>query len=1196
VRATKTVLVLFVLLASAWLIFPAKPAKSDSQSSPTNIILNSSFENGLDANGIPNNWTFQTCEGVANATAAVDTSTHTGGADSAKVNTGPLTATGCFPGNYSGRTVGFSQFRHSVLGSGQGYNFTQLADDPSGFSFWFRLQSANDNGMAGFEVRLFGAEALAELDYIFNPDTSIGVFQNNTNTHSLLFYGYQPGQWYHFNRNLKADWLMPMGSANTPLNLHYNFTLIQFQGFASRSGSISRSEILWLDDVRAYVGSGPIPVSTNNNPMLEVWSPDVHSSNITDPRPLPIPSIFAPGRHITVLLNLTGGGPIAAFDISLNYNISSGPNVLQLLSATAAGGIFDPSTPPSGCVIRNLPGTPKLDFPPGEVRLGEFIQGPCSVDGTNGTLFTMIFNITGIGSGSIDIVQGNGNGSTGSVIESEQGGVVSDLSFTAQSAYFKNAPGIPPVASFTFDPDQPVVGQTVSFDGTSSFDPEAPRTPNHGTRTEAVIYDSNNNKQYDAGDILVLGPAPALGTTLSSDLSILYNDQNSNGHYDSGEAVVDDTSGKIGYQSPDVVIAGTRPNIGQVLKSDPKLLYVDTHANSLWDDGFVWSFGDGSSELTGNVTSHIFLFSGTIPSAGIFPVKLTVYDADDNLAMRAVNLVNVVPEAVHDVHVFLTVNPRVFVGDNLTVGVFLTNRGNRAETISVNTTFDANGNTTIGVEPNVVLAPGGQKSFQYIVGTSFLTPRTYTVTSLITLLNTTSGGVIPNSDPACFSPTSCIARVSFILQSPGLRPVANFTIAPASPVVGSTVQFDGSSSFDPDGFVVGWAWSFGDGSSSLSSFTYHVYNSPGTYTVTLTVQDNTGVQASTSKIIVVRPQPTHDVGIVYVYPDQIRAISSQTININVGLINNGVGPETVDLTAYYGTNVAGSLTEVRIGSGSYPIRFNVQWDTQGVPAGNYTISATVFLASDEYPSDNSLADGVVTLLPPPSLTDSPSSGPPGTQVQIQGSGFPSSSYGPFQVLVTFDDQLVGFATSYDGRFSFTFNVPLAQTGAHTIKALDSSGAKAQIIFQVTQATAPSRIQVGIATGTIYFPGDTVVVNVQTSLDGRPVLVSTLLIILVRPSGSNLTLIPVSVSPGVWKATFAVPSTGSIGTYAVVVKAHQVGSLDGTELSGFEVKPTWLQGHASQIAGVAVVIGGLGVLGFAWRRGFLTRKRDEGPGF
>src|SRR6266571_1165038 len=66
-------------------------------------------------------------------------------------------------------------------------------------------------------------------------------------------------------------------------------------------------------------------------PRLEVWSPDVHSSNITDPNPLPIPSIFPPGKHITVLLNLTGGGPVASFDISLNYNISSGPNVLQLL-------------------------------------------------------------------------------------------------------------------------------------------------------------------------------------------------------------------------------------------------------------------------------------------------------------------------------------------------------------------------------------------------------------------------------------------------------------------------------------------------------------------------------------------------------------------------------------------------------------------------------------------------------------------------------------------------------------------------------------------------------------------------------------------------------------------------------------------------------------------------------------------------
>ncbi len=227
------------------------------------MIANSSFENGVyidpHGNTVPVNWGLDICEGEANATIGIDTSLWTDGYDSVRVSTGPVTPTGCTPppDNFTDRPVGFTQFRQTL--PAQGSNFTQLTDSPAGFSFWFQLQPYNNNGMAAFEVRVFGAEDLAEFDYVFNPDPSLG-YVNNTSTHSLLFYGYQPGQWYHFSRNLRADWMRPMGPGNMALALDHNFTLVQFEGLAIGSGTTAKAETFWLDDVRAYVGTGQPPV------------------------------------------------------------------------------------------------------------------------------------------------------------------------------------------------------------------------------------------------------------------------------------------------------------------------------------------------------------------------------------------------------------------------------------------------------------------------------------------------------------------------------------------------------------------------------------------------------------------------------------------------------------------------------------------------------------------------------------------------------------------------------------------------------------------------------------------------------------------------------------------------------------------------------------------------------------------------
>jgi hypothetical protein len=55
---------------------------------------------------------------------------------------------------------------------------------------------------------------------------------------------------------------------------------------------------------------------------------------------------------------------------------------------------------------------------------------------------------------------------------------------------------------------------------------------------------------------------------------------------------------------------------------------------------------------------------------------------------------------------------------------------------------------------------------------------------------------------------------------------------------GLSCQFDGSGSYDPDGQVVAYAWSFGDGATGTGVSASHTYSAAGTYTVTLTVTDD----------------------------------------------------------------------------------------------------------------------------------------------------------------------------------------------------------------------------------------------------------------------------------------------------------------------------------------------------------------------
>ena len=76
--------------------------------------------------------------------------------------------------------------------------------------------------------------------------------------------------------------------------------------------------------------------------------------------------------------------------------------------------------------------------------------------------------------------------------------------------------------------------------------------------------------------------------------------------------------------------------------------------------------------------------------------------------------------------------------------------------------------------------------------------------------------------------------------------VASFTYSPENPTIVDTITFNASASYDPDGNIISYDWEFGDGNTSSGEIVTHRYTTAGTYAVNLTVTDDDGAAVEKS--------------------------------------------------------------------------------------------------------------------------------------------------------------------------------------------------------------------------------------------------------------------------------------------------------------------------------------------------------------
>jgi PKD repeat protein len=396
---------------------------------------------------------------------------------------------------------------------------------------------------------------------------------------------------------------------------------------------------------------------------------------------------------------------------------------------------------------------------------------------------------------------------------------------------------------------------------------------------------------------------------------------------------------------------------------------------------YHWDFDDGSS-TDGSVVSHSF------PTYGTFTVVLTV--TDDDGATTQDNL-TVVVDNVEPVARISGVD-HVLSGDEIQ----LDGTGS----------YDLDGNI---VEYRWSMGDGSSQELGPILEHRYTKVGKYTVTLTVE----DDGGL-----------TSSVQMVVEVLNR---RPVASISASSMVIATGDSEQLDGRGSSDPDGSIKTYTWIFGDGSVAYGPQVTHVYEDDGVYMVVLTVTDDMGGTDSTSVFVQVENRPP--------LPAIESPAETSTLVAVLMTAEGTLDPDGV---------IDGYFWDFGDGAGENGWNVTHVYST----AGTYTVRLTVMDDDGRTATTSEVIQ--VTNRAPEAIGEAPSSSLENSTVKFDASG----SYDPDGILSTwewdFGDEKTG-----DGREAYHRYLD-SGTYVWTLTVTDDSGASTEVngTIYITESEEP----------------------------------------------------------------------------------------------------------------------------------------------
>jgi PKD repeat protein len=347
-------------------------------------------------------------------------------------------------------------------------------------------------------------------------------------------------------------------------------------------------------------------------------------------------------------------------------------------------------------------------------------------------------------------------------------------------------------------------------------------------------------------------------------------------------------------------------------------------------ESYAWNFGDGNTGI-GPTPTNVYDIAGT------YTVTLTVVDDEGQVSLAATTSAEIVPDEA----------PTALPG-----GPYEMQIDQQPVVFDGSASFDPDGSI---VAWDWDFGDGNTDSGE-TVNHTYAEVGTYAVSLTVT-------DDFGNSDTGTTTAT--------INPPEELPPVADAN-GPYSALVGETITFDGTGSTDPNGdeTIVSFAWDFGDGSTGSGATVDHAYAAEGTYSVTLTVTDDTGLSDSDGTSATISPPVTEgDAFMVFVNaPNTPSAYVGNVLERIVRVYGDATITQdtTVTLTFDAPAGVTVQSLQESITAEAEPWRPATQYffdvtlgcDAEGVYEITWT--ATIDAAANDNPNNDTMED-VTTL-------------------------------------------------------------------------------------------------------------------------------------------------------------------------------------------------------------------------------------------